>query len=119
MKRIISSILALTLMLCLVLSLASCAKVLSGKYTNSSLQTTYEFVGNTVTRTSPSLVGTILGSEEKVVKEGTYVINEAENGTFTITFTWGENDIETESFSEIEVDGQKSIKIGIVTFTKE
>ena len=118
MKKILSTVLALALVLCMVLSLASCSKMLMGKYTNSALDTSYEFAGNTVTKTSPSL-SSILGGSGKVVTEGTYEITTADDGSMTITFTWSEGDVETQSFSEIEVDGVKSIKIGIVTYTKE
>ena len=118
MKKILSTVLALTLVLCMVLSLASCTKMLSGKYTNTDLKTSYEFSGNKVTKTSPSL-GAILGGSGNVVKEGTYEIKEAEDGTFTITFTWTAEDIETAAFTEVEVNGEKSIKIGLVTYTKE
>ena len=118
MKKIVSIILAFTLVLGMLFSLASCSKMLSGKYTNSTLETSYEFVGNKVTRTSPS-IASLFGSSEKVVKEGTYQITEAEDGTFTITFTWAEDDVETLAFSEIEENGEKSIKIGIVSYIKE
>ena len=118
MKKILSLILALTLVLGMVFTLASCGKMLSGTYTNSTLQTSYEFAGNTVKKTSPSL-SSLLGGSEKLVKEGTYKITEAEDGTFTITFTWAEDDVVTESFTEIEVNGEKSIQIGLVTYTKE
>ena len=119
MKKILSGVLALALVLCMVLSLASCTKMLSGKYTNTLSETSYEFSGNKVTRTAPSLGGAIFGSNEKVVKEGTYEIKTADDGSMTITFTWGEDDIETAAFTEIEVNGEKSIKIGLGTYTKE
>lgn len=118
MKKILSTALALALVLCMVLSLASCAKMLSGKYTNSTIETSYEFVGNKVTKTSPSL-SSILGGSGNLVTEGTYEIKTAEDGSMSITFTWSEGDTETQSFTEIEVNGEKSIKIGLVTYTKE
>ena len=101
----------------MVFSLASCSKMLSGKYTNSMLSTSYEFVGNNVTKSYPSLSSVF--TDELEQKTGTYKINEAEDGTFTITFTWENGDVETESFTEIEINDEKSIKIGIATYTKE
>ena len=118
MKKILSFTLALTLMLCMVFSLASCSKMLSGKYTNSPLQTSYEFSGNKVTRTSPNL-SSILGSGEETIKEGTYKITETEGGAYNITFTWADGEVQTETFTEIEINNEQSIKIGAITFTKE
>ena len=68
--------------------------------------------GNKVTKT----VG---GGSTKLTTEGTYEINTADDGSMTITFTWSDGDVKTESSTEIEVNGEKSIKIGLVTFTKE
>ena len=114
MKKILSGVLAMALVLCMVLSLASCTKMLSGKYSAAVLgiETSYEFSGNKVTKT----VG---GGSTKLTTEGTYEINTADDGSMTITFTWSDGDVKTESFTEIEVNGEKSIKIGLVTFTKE
>ena len=115
MKKILSTVLALALVLCMVLSLASCSKMLMGKYTCSVLgvETSYEFSGNKVTKT------TGLGSS-KITTEGTYEIKTADDGSMTITFTWGEGEAETDvAFSEGEENGVKYIKIGIVKFTKE
>ncbi len=119
MKKILSLVLVLTLVLGMALSLASCSKTLSGTYENAGLGITYEFSGKNVTMTSQNLSSAILGSNAKTVKEGTYEIVEAEDGSFDITFNWGGDDIATFDFSEIEVDGEKSIKIGLVTYTKK
>ena len=109
MKKILSTALALALVLCMV------AKMLSGKYTCSVLgvETSYEFSGSKVTK------ATGLGSS-KITTEGTYEIKTADDGSMTITFTWGEGEAETDvAFSEGEENGAKYIKIGRVKFTKE
>ena len=75
-------------------------------------------MGNKVTKTAPSL-SSILGGSGKLVTEGTYEITTAEDGSMTIVFTWSEGDVEKLPFSEIVENGVQSIRIGIVTYTKE
>ena len=121
MKRIVSLVLACVLLLGCVFSLASCATMLMGTYTNETLKTTYEFSGNKVTKKTPSLLG------GTTVYEGTYEIKEdAENeGKYTITFTWGEDADKEEDggvalpFSQGEKDGTKYIEILGIKYTKQ
>ena len=115
MKRIISTILVCVLLFGCVLTLASCGKMLSGKYElviSESNRTTYEFSMNKVTRT---ITAGALGFTKDTVTEGKYKINEVEKDKYEITFTWdvdGEEEIETVSFSQGEEDGVKYIKLG-------
>ena len=121
MKRIISTILVCVLLLGCVLSLASCGKMLFGKYESKLTEdnkTVYDFSIGKVTRTDT--IG-IAGLTKDTVTEGKYKINEVENGKFEITFTWdvdGEEKIETVSFSQGEEDGVKYIKIGLRKYNK-
>ena len=121
MKRIISTLLVCALLLGCVLTLASCGKMLMGKYEfvlSDSNKTTYEFMLNKVTKTTTA---GIAGYTKDIVTEGTYEINEVEDGEYEITFTWtidGEEEIETLYFAEGEENGVQYIKIGIVTYNK-
>lgn len=98
------------IMLCV--TLASCAKTLSGEYRSAEAlgsYTSYTFKGNKVTFNSY-----VLGNKvEAACYEGTYKIDGSE-----IIITTGEGDdkkTETLTFEEFE-DG--SIKIGMVTYNK-
>lgn len=121
MKRIISTILVCALLLGCVLSLASCGKMLFGKYefkVTDSNKVVYDFSIGKVTRTTTTGLG---GYTKDTVTEGKYKINEVENGEFEITFTWdvdGEEEIETVSFSQGEEDGVKYIKLGLFKYNK-
>ena len=125
MKRIISTILVCALLLGCVLSLASCGKMLFGKYefkaTDSNKivhDVVYDFSIGKVTKTTTD---GLFGYTKDTVTEGKYKINEVENGKFEITFTWdvdGEEEIETVSFSQGEEDGVKYIKLGFTKYNK-
>jgi hypothetical protein len=101
----------------MVLSLASCAKMLSGKYTCSVLgvETSYEFSGNKVVVTAE-----ILGFEKDF--EGTYEIKDNNEGKTVIVFTFGDDDASKYAgefdFSEGTEDGKSYIKIGGVQYKK-
>ncbi len=115
MKKIISLILALTLVLGMVFTLASCGKMLSGKYQSGI--TTYDFAGNKVTVTYE-----ILGFQKSI--EGTYKIAETDEGKMTITFTFegaeeGSDEYAGEfAFAEGTENGEDYIKIGLLKYTK-
>ena len=120
MKRIVSVLLVCVMLLGCVAALASCSKTLSGTYKREGIftDTTYEFDGKNVT------IVTALGSLSHT-KEATYVIEKADDGTSTITFTYKEGETPdedlkgTKSFSEGEEDGVKYIKIGGVKYIKQ
>ena len=120
MKKIISLVLVSVLLLGCVFSLASCAKTLSGTYKRDGLivDTTYEFKGKEVTIVSG------LGSLSHTTK-ATYVIEEKDDGTMTITFTYAEGETPdedlkgTQSFSEGTENGVKYIKIGMTQYYKQ
>ena len=117
MKRILSFVLALTLVLGMVFSLASCGKILNGKYTDSLGVTTYEFSGSKVTITYE-----ILGFTKSV--EGKYKVAENDEGEMTITFTFESSEEDAEdyagefAFAEGSENGADYIKIGGVKYTK-
>ncbi|MBO5305936.1 MAG: hypothetical protein J6B12_04150 [Clostridia bacterium] len=124
--KIFSLVLALALVCCVF---ASCAKTLSGTYTNEaggSLlggKVSMTFSGKNVTITTTTEV---LGFSNTAETKGTYEITEAEDGTQSITITFtseAEDDAKkfsgTQSFAEGEDEnGNKTIKIGLITLTK-
>ena len=115
MKKIVSLLLALTLLFGMCLTLASCAKTLSGTYANDTLKTSYTFKGNNFEKKVTGFLG------GTTVYTGTYKINEKDDGSVTITFTYGEGSEEDEDakggvelyFAEVETNGIKEIKIGM------
>lgn len=119
MKRIISTLLVCVLLLGCVFTLASCGKMLTGKYEaaiTDENKVTYEFSPFKVTRTTT--VGA-LGFSKTTTTEGKYKIAENDKGELQITFTWeGSEDAETVSFAKGEEDGAKYIKLGLVKLTK-
>ena len=120
MKKIVSAILALTLVIGLVLSLTSCS-LMFGSYTNDTLNTTYKFLGNQVTRTTEV---TIFGVTSTTTAEGTFEIGENSDGDTVITFDWDEEDEDSTSISVpfeqgVDDEGNKYIKILGVKYIKE
>ena len=120
MKKIISTVLVCVLLLGCVMSLASCGKMLSGKYeckiTESNV-ITYEFSLNKVTKT---VTAGAFGYTKDTVTEGTYKIAETGNSEYSITFTWnvdGAEEIETLDFAQGEEDGVKYIKLDGLKYT--
>ena len=107
--RILSVVMAV-LMLCL--TLASCGKKLSGKYSAEALGSgaTFEFKGSKVT-IAVKLLGTEVGSAE-----GTYEIKDDK-----ITFTFEDEDEDVKKYDgtfDFE-EKEDSIKIGLIEYEKK
>ena len=113
MKRIVSTILLCLLLAGSVLSLASCDKILVGKYEAdlAVAEVTYEFglFGKVTCTTDP-----FIGDDE--VKEGKYKISD-DGKEITITFD-GE-DPATYDFATGEENGVKYVKIGLIKYELE
>lgn len=119
MKKTISAILVCALLVCSILTLVSCGKSISGKYSAEvdliigTSSVTYEFApfgGVTVITNS-------LGKES--VEEGKYELNDA-GDKITLTFENedGTKESETYDFVQGEENGVKYIKLGIVKYEK-
>ena len=113
----IMAIVMVALMLCL--SLTSCfGKKLSGTYKAEVdlllAKATYEYTFKGKNVTLVVTKGTFATSEDKDTYEGTYEINELDNGDMEITFNFEDEDANsgTVSFEE----GEGYIKIGGVTY---
>jgi len=109
MKKIISTILVCVLLVGSIFSLASCNKILTGKYEADLLvsEVTYEFeLFGKVTKTVDYPV------VDDEVTEGKYEFNDAGD---EITLTFGENS-NTYDFSSGEEDGVKYIKLDGVKY---
>ena len=106
----ILSVVMVVLMLCL--TLASCGKTLSGKYSAEAVGSgaTFEFKGSKVTLTVK-----LLGAEVASA-EGTYEIKDDK-----ITLTFGDEDEDVKKYDgtfDFE-EKEDSIKIGIVEYEKK
>ena len=121
MKKI-TKVLALVLVLSMVCVIfASCGKTISGKYqldvrvAGTGAVTTYEFSGSKYTCTVETyLLGSLTNTE---TSEGTYEIVETESGTLQISFT--KKGAESASTPVAFEEGENTIKIGILTYTKQ
>ena len=121
MKKIISAVLVCMLLACMLFSLASCGKTLSGEYQDVLKTTTLKFSGSNVTITIDNIIG------DDTVLQGKYEITEDEEneGKYIITFTFDDEEDADNwdapmSFSEGEEDGKKYIKLGgILTYYKK
>ncbi len=115
MKKTLSLILVVVLLMGTVLTLASCATTLSGTYSNDDTGTTYKFSGSKYTRTAPSLLG---GTN---VMEGKYDIIETDDG-YEIAF-FQEDTPDGEKmyypFAKGEENGEKYISIMGVKYFKD
>lgn len=119
MKKTVSAILVCVLLACTLLTLASCGKLLSGKYTAEvdlfigKSSVTYEFSAfGKVSVTTNSL-----GKE--TVEEGKYELNDAgDKITFTFENEDGVAESDTYDFAQGEENGVKYVKIGIIKYTK-
>ncbi len=119
-------VLALSLVLCLVFALASCGKTLSGTYTASTgsflgtgADASYTFSGSKVTVTKTV---SLLGQSKTTEYEGKYEINEAADGSMTITMTFEDKDASEYSVSNQKFTEDKdagTITIGLITYTKQ
>ena len=130
MKKIISAVLVCVLLLSCVLTLASCANVLFGKYEhvfgseNLGYKVTYEFSATKVVVTRQGVSAIV--DTKPVVTEGTYKISENEEGEKTITFDFGGKDAGddvpeegvTVGFSQGTKDGKSFIEIGGIEFVR-
>ena len=122
MKKFVKVISALLVLAALCTVFASCAKTISGKYTNDDLdfgiysyKVTYNFSGSKVTITKTSS-GIISGSNTTTI-EGKYEIVENDNGMeITFTFETADDDIKSGTYSFEEGDG--FIKIAGIKYTK-
>ncbi len=124
--KTLTRVLALALTLCLVFVLVSCGKTLSGTYsTEAGLgglvggKHSYTFSGSKVTVTAST---TLLGNTTTKEYKGTYEINEAEDGSMTITITFEDSDaseysVSSKTFKEDKDAG--TITIGLITYTKQ
>ena len=113
MKKTISAVLVCMLLVCSLLTLVSCGKSLSGKYTGTAMSfngdVTYEFaLGGKVTKTTNPLIG----KGETV--EGKYEFND--DGTkITLTFNDESN---TYDFVDGEESDVKYIKLDSWKYTE-
>ena len=123
MKKIISAVLVCMLLACMLFSLASCGKTLSGEYKGTGLVSglTYKFSGNNF-ELSVNLVVTT------VTVEGTYTIEKNEDDKWEIAFDLPEDEenaddvskyIGTFSFNEGSDDNGKYIEIGGVKYYRQ
>ena len=119
MKRILSLVLTITLLLSLAISVTSCKKntqTLEGSYQDAKDFTTYTFSGNDVT------LRIVIIDSAPLVFEGTYEIKENKDGTKTITFDFESEEAEgyTGEYPLVEgvEDGVPYIKIDIIQYKK-
>lgn len=119
MKKTLSLILAIVLVVGVLFTLASCGNTLSGTYKAEGLisTTTYEFSGSKVT-----VKGELFGATISI--DGTYKIEENEDGKLEITLDFGDEENAGEfagtfSFSKGEENGSKYIKIAGKKYVKE
>lgn len=122
MKKSMKFIAVAMVVLMLCMTLASCGKTLSGKYTAEvnylvgKYKVTYSFSGSKVEVVKKS---TLLGSSETKTIEGTYEIAEDEAGDLTITFEFeAEDDVIKSNTYEFEELENGNIKIGTVEYEK-
>lgn len=115
----IMAIVMVALMLCL--SLTSCfGKKLSGTYKAEVdlllAKATYEYTFKGKNVTLVVTKGTFATSEDKDTYEGTYEINELDNGDMEITFNFENEGDGIESGTVSFEEGEDYIKIGGVTY---
>lgn len=119
MKKTISAVLVCVLLACTLLTLASCGKSLSGKYTAEvdllvgKASVTYEFGAfGKVTITTNSL-----GKE--TVQEGKYELNDAADEiTIILEDKDGKEESNSYKFAQGEENGVKYVKIGLIKYEK-
>ena len=122
MKKIVKILAVFMIISMLSVSLVSCSKMVTGKYSATFLgvETTFEFgVLGSVTKTTV-IPKTIFTDEETVVKEGKYEIMEDNENPekLVIAFEFEDEERVTYSFSQGEIDGEKIIIIAGVEFSK-
>ena len=114
MKKIISTLLVCVLLLGCVFTLASCSKLLYGKYELDAVvgSVTYDFK---VTKVAVTFE--LLGQETTV--EGTFKITENEKGESQITFTFEDEEKAKEYAGTFSFEkGEDYVKIGGVQYKK-
>ena len=119
MKRILTVLLTLTLVLTLAFSLISCKRTertIEGRYQDVKALTTYTFSGNDVTLRIEVIDG------EPLLFEGTYKIKETKDGTKTIIFDFASEEAEGYdgefAFEEGTENTTSFIRIGVITYTE-
>ncbi len=122
MKKTVKILAVFMIISMLSVSLVSCSKMVTGKYSATFLgvETTFEFgVFGSVTKTTV-IPKTIFTDEETVVKEGKYEIMEDNEDPkkLVIAFEFEDEERVTYSFSQGEIDGEKIIIIAGVEFSK-
>lgn len=116
MKRILSIVLACTLLVGCLFTLSACGNTLSGAYEakaellGQSISTTYDFHGSKV---DIIVKTTILGNVNTETVEATYKIEEVE-GKLEMTITKGENDSSTVILEK----GDGYIKLAGIQYNK-
>ena len=114
MKKIISTLLVCVLLLGCVLSLASCSKLLFGKY---ELDATVASVTFDFKVTKVAVTFEALGQETTV--EGSFKITENDKGDLEITFTFDDEEKAKEYAGTFSFEkGDDYIKIGGVEYKK-
>ena len=122
MKKIVKILAVFMIISMLSVSLVSCSKMVTGKYSATFLgvETTFEFgVLGSVTKTTV-IPKTIFTDEETVVKKGKYEIMEDNENPekLVIAFEFEDEERVTYSFSQGAIDGEKIIIIAGVEFSK-
>ncbi len=125
MKKMISRVLVFALLACMMLTVVSCAKKLSGTYEAGAdigiagVKTSYTFKGSKVTVT---ITGSLVGNSDSTSYEGTYEIKEAEDGSMTIDMTFTDDEAKEYSVTNKVFKEDKdagTITIGLITYTKK
>ena len=125
MKKNIVRIIAVALVVCMLsVMLASCGTVLSGTYSGEASffglvggTATYSFSGKKVTLTVTTEVLGFSKTSDPI--EGEYLIAEKEDGTKTITFSFGEEDGDKYNGTFAFAKGDDFIEISGVKFYKK
>ena len=125
MKKNVVSIIAIALIVCMLcVSLVSCGTVLSGTYSGEASffglvggTATYEFSGKKVTLTVTTEVLGFSKTSDPI--EGEYSIAEKEDGTQTITFSFGEDGGDEYSGMFAFAKGDNFIEISGTKFYKK
>ena len=116
MKKFLSLVLALAVLLTMCLAFASCGKKISGTYVYKSplSDLTYEFKGNKVTVTDTVTIGV---STFDFSYSGKYKITKDKKGNLSITFTFEESDAERFNKTCTFEETDEGIKLNGVVYT--
>ena len=127
MKRTVSLMLAIVLTFGMLFSLASCGGGISGSYQGkvdimvASYTVTYKFNGNNVEVVSEAeALGGLVEVKPQSIS-GTYTLGETENGTKTITFTFGDGEAKGAAEAGVALpfeQGDGYIKIAGIKYNK-